>query len=234
MAQAEVPQIVLGDAQTVFLDALRAILDQAGKRVVATTSTRADVLEAVRAWQPTICVSDDSFPDGPILDVIDDLGRSSPHTKVVLLTADGDPYQLRRALDAGVVGYVHKMRGIGVLLDALRRVGAGELVVEGSFARRTVAVPAGEMRLRRLAAYLTHRESECLALLVDGYGTAGIARRLGVSSTTVRSHIQAILTKLGAHSRLEAASLAVRYGLVGAVRTDAGFGTDIRLTGSAR
>nr|WP_275404311.1 helix-turn-helix transcriptional regulator [Pseudonocardia acidicola] len=65
-----------------------------------------------------------------------------------------------------------------------------------------------------MARHLTARERECLALLVEGLGTKAMARRLGVATTTVRSHVQATLTKLGTHSRLEAAALAVRYDLV--------------------
>jgi DNA-binding CsgD family transcriptional regulator len=67
-----------------------------------------------------------------------------------------------------------------------------------------------------MANYLTHRELECLALLAAGLDTAAMAARLGLSTTTIRSHVQAVLTKLGVHSRLEAASLAMRYHLVDA------------------
>jgi two-component system nitrate/nitrite response regulator NarL len=71
--------------------------------------------------------------------------------------------------------------------------------------------------LRLLASYLTPRELQCLALLASGVGTTVIARRLGVSTMTIRSHIQAVLTKLSVHSRMEAVSLAIRYGLVDAI-----------------
>ena len=67
---------------------------------------------------------------------------------------------------------------------------------------------------RRLAAFLTARERECLNLVVEGLDTSGIATKLGVSAATVRTHVQSMLTKLGVHSRLEAASYAVRYGLL--------------------
>jgi two-component system, NarL family, nitrate/nitrite response regulator NarL len=67
---------------------------------------------------------------------------------------------------------------------------------------------------RRLASYLTVRERECLALIAEGLGTDAMAKRLGVSNTTVRTHSQRLLTKLGVHSRLEAASLAIRYSLL--------------------
>ena len=68
--------------------------------------------------------------------------------------------------------------------------------------------------MQRLAEFLTTRERQCLQLLVDGQDTAQMAQQLGVSPATVRTHVQSLLTKLGVHSRLEAASLAVRYRLL--------------------
>lgn len=68
--------------------------------------------------------------------------------------------------------------------------------------------------LAHLVRYLTPRERECLAHLAAGHDTAVIAEKLGVSRTTVRTHVQSVLVKLGVHSRLEAAALASRYGLV--------------------
>jgi two-component system, NarL family, nitrate/nitrite response regulator NarL len=68
--------------------------------------------------------------------------------------------------------------------------------------------------IRRLATYLTPRERECLAMLVDGLDTEAMSRRLGISSATIRSHVQSMLTKLNVHSRGEAATLAVRHRLL--------------------
>ena len=75
---------------------------------------------------------------------------------------------------------------------------------------QTCALPISH----RLAAHLTDRERQCLELLVEGHRTTTMARGLGVSTTTVRTHVQSVLTKLGVHSRLEAASLALRHSLI--------------------
>jgi DNA-binding NarL/FixJ family response regulator len=140
------------------------------------------------------------------------LQRAEQPCRVVVLTARNDPALMGAALDAGALGFLHKSRGINVLLDVVRRVAADEVVVEGSFARRRTP-DDGSAALRRLAGYLTERERECLGMLVAGLDTNGMASRLGVSQTTVRSHVQAVLAKLGVHSRLEAATLAMRHGL---------------------
>lgn len=207
-------EILLADDHAVFLDALAAVLTQMGHHIVATATTAAALLSSVRAIRPDLCVTETKFLDGYAADVVGRISITSPDTRVVALTSDGDPAMLRRVLDAGAHGYVHKSRGLVVLVDVLRRVNCGEVVIEGSFVRPKADDRKAPLELARLASFLTQRERECLAMLVAGLDTAAISRRLGVTRTTVRSHVQAILTKLGVHSRLEAVALATRYNLL--------------------
>ena len=90
----------------------------------------------------------------------------------------------------------------------------GEVVVEAPAAGSLGPRVARQRDALRLAAYLTTREWQCLELLVDGQDTAGMVAVLGVSSATIRTHVQALLSKLGVHSRLEAAAFAVQHGLL--------------------
>lgn len=205
--------MILADEHVIFLDALATALANAGYRVAATATTRETLIKKVRAIRPQICVTDSRLADGSGLEVIDQLLANSPSTNIVVLTADDSHDALRAALDAGVAGYVHKSRGITVLVETLRRVAEGHVVVEGSFRRqpaRRDPSPAG----LRSTTDLTVRERECLELLVWGLDTTAMSHVLGVSRTTVRTHVQSVLTKLGVHSRLEAAALAMRAGLV--------------------
>jgi DNA-binding NarL/FixJ family response regulator len=213
---AEPLDVVVADDHTLFVDALATVLRQRGHRVRFTASTRDGMVQGVSAFRPQVCVTDNRYPDGEAVEVIARLSRISPESKIVVLTADAGEEISRRALAAGAAGYVHKSRGLGVLLDALEKVAAGEVVVQGAIAPARPAATTGQPDLLRLAAYLTRRELECLAQLAAGLDTAAMARRLGVSQTTVRSHVQSVLSKLGVHSRLEAASLATRFGLVDA------------------
>lgn len=205
--------LVLADDHVVFLDGLTALLTQLGHRVLAAVSTLDALHDNVRALRPDICVLEVQLEDSGI-ETIARLASSSPPTRTVVLTADPAPGMLQAALGAGASGYVHKTRGIGVVLDVLRRVAIGEIVIEGSFVRPATESDPPLAQLQRLATYLTPREQECLTLLTAGQDTVAMAGSLGVSTTTVRSHVQAVLTKLGVHSRLEAAALAVRYQLV--------------------
>jgi len=218
--------IILTDDQVVFLEALTSVLRQLGHRVIAADTSYRSARESVTALQPDLWVLESHFDDAPDLAAMNDLALVRPETKIVVLTADGDAQTVRRALDLGASAYVHKTRGVAVLVRVMQQVMAGaERVVERALAP---ALPppadAKTAELLRLANYLTQRELQCLRLLAAGRDTRSIARQLGVSSTTVRTHVQAVLTKLGAHSRLEAASLAVRHGLVADAEPGIGVG----------
>ncbi len=211
---ATAQRIVLADTQLLFLDTLAFALRDAGHHVVAVADNCASLRRAIELHDPDVCVTDDNLPDCDVLELVAALRQSQQSCRVVVLTAENDPALMSAALGAGVVGFLHKSRGISVLLDVVRRVADDEVVVEGSFARRKKTEDASAT-VRRLAGYLTDRERECLTMLVAGLDTRSMAVKLGVAPTTVRSHVQAVLTKLGAHSRLEAASLATRHGLCG-------------------
>jgi two-component system nitrate/nitrite response regulator NarL len=202
---------MLGDDHLVFLEALAAVLVAEGLHVVAAVNTLAGVLEAVRIHQPDVCVLERHFADGDGVLAIPDVIAASPHTRVLVLTADNDPEVMLRALEFGAAGFIHKTLGVAALTDAISRIVQGEVVVNP---RRDYRRGVDAAEAHRLAVRLTARERECLGLLVDGLPTGAIAFRLGVSRTTVRSHIQSLLIKLGVHSRLEAVSVAVRYSLV--------------------
>ena len=200
--------LVLGDDHEIFLDALAASLPSRGFTVLATADSVAATVTRVRQHRPEICLLDRYFADGDGIEALSALTG----TKILMLTADGDARSMRRALARGAAGYVHKMCGLGVLSTAIRAVARGEVPVELSAA--PAPRPAGSDEMRRLAQYLTPRERECLRLIVEGQRTTSMANGLGVSRTTVRTHVQSVLTKLGVHSRLEAASCAMRHDLL--------------------
>jgi two-component system, NarL family, nitrate/nitrite response regulator NarL len=203
--------IVLGDDQTVFVESLASALIGAGYRVPAVARSLPGTIEAVRHHRPNICFLSCHFSDGDGVTAIGQVIAASPATRILVLTADPDTDAMRHAVRLGAAGYVDKTWGIRKLVQALQRVIDGAVVLD---APRATNARSDISEARRLAAHLTARERECLALLVEGIDTRTMTLRLGVSTTTVRSHVQALLTKLGVHSRLEAVSFAVRYGLI--------------------
>ena len=162
--------------------------------------------------QPEVCLIN-RYPEvDDLASVVGQVIGASVGTRVIVLSGAADTVSAPQALEAGACGYVHKSRGVSALISAVNRVLAGNVVVNVPAAHTRRSACASEVE--RLAARLTMRERECLSLLVEGLDTAAMVVKLGISRTTVRTHVQAVLNKLGVHSRLEAASLAVRSGLL--------------------
>ncbi len=208
-------RLVLGDDQAIFLDALSTVLIQRGYEVGAVARSPEEMIAYVRHQRPDACLIDCNLAVDEGLRTIQRVIEASEATTVVVLGADPDADAAELALDAGASGYLHQSRGVEVLVSALERMPNDERLIDlpdAGPARR----PRRASHADTVAATLTGRERECLSLLVAGLDTAAIVARMGVSRTTVRTHLQSVLTKLGVHSRLEAASFAVRHHLVDA------------------
>ncbi len=203
--------IVIGDDHAVFVESLVSVLVGQGFHVPAAARSLTGTVEAVHHHRPDICLLGRRFSDGEGITALRHIITVSPATRVLILAAGDDADAMHQALRSGAAGYVPTTWGVRKLIHALERVTDG--VVAPDAAQASSAQSEGS-EAHRLAAHLTVRERECLALLVEGHDTAAMTLRLGVSTTTVRSHVQALLTKLGVHSRLEAVTFAVRHHLV--------------------
>ncbi|MER5640172.1 response regulator transcription factor [Kitasatospora sp. NPDC002227] len=200
--------LVVADAERLLADALALALTGRGYRVRATATTRGGLLRAVLDHRPDACLLDLHLSDGRALDVVDQIHRSAPETRILALSREADPGVVEIAIEAGAAGYLSKDRGVDALDRALRRILAGELFVEANLAleARQGSPATGSRSLR----WLTHRELEVLRRLTEGDGTVEIARALDMTTNTARTHVQNVLDKLGVHSRLEAVALANR------------------------
>lgn len=209
----EVAKLVLGDDHVVFLDALSTVLAQHGYAISPVARSAAEMVALVRRDRPDVCVIDRPSAIDEDAETICRVRAASDGTRVLVLSANPEPEAVGRALDAGASAYLHQSRGVGELVGALERVLRGEIVVDVPEAQPRPRRSAEPNQALRLAGHLTSRERECLLMLVEGLDTAAMMARLCVSRTTVRTHLQAVLTKLGVHSRLEAVSFAVRHRL---------------------
>jgi two-component system nitrate/nitrite response regulator NarL len=207
-----VATVVLGDDHVVFLDALSTVLSQHGHVVCGVAHSAAELVTLVSVHRPDVCLIDRGVPADEDAQTIDRVLAACESTSIVVLGADPCSDAVGRALGLGASGYLHQSRGVGTLVSALERVLRGEIVVDVPDAPPSRR-PAEPNQALRMAAHLTSRERECLMMLVEGLDTAAMVDLLGVSRTTVRTHLQSVLTKLGVHSRLEAASFAVRHRL---------------------
>ncbi|WP_166980026.1 response regulator transcription factor [Paramicrobacterium fandaimingii] len=198
--------IVIAEDQTMMRSALTTLLELEGDlRVVAGVGRGDDVADAVRQHTPDIALLDIEMPGKSGLDAISDVRRESPTTAVIVVTTFGRAGYLRRAMDAGARGFLVKDDPVDELAAAIRRVVAGETVVDQLLAAQ--ALSAGENSL-------SQREAEVLAASDGGIPISEIAEKLHLSSATVRNYISAAIGKLGARNRAEALELARRNGWV--------------------
>jgi len=204
--------VLVVDDHAMVAEAIVSTLgEQPDIHVVGWAHTVGEALAAAADTCPDVVVMDYRLPDGDGIDATRRLKADCPATEVVLLTGFADDATFSRALDAGCVGMVAKEHSVDELVAAVRAAGLGQQSIG-----RAVAVKAPELPRERagFAFDLTLREREVLQLLADGVSTDAIARRLVLSLHTVRNHIRNVLTKMGAHSRLEAVALAMQHGIV--------------------
>jgi DNA-binding NarL/FixJ family response regulator len=162
-----------------------------------------------------LCVSADNSADAQM---VEHILASQPDARVVVLAPDADDMSLHSFVTAGEFGLVDlQLDGFDALVSALHRAAAGEFLLSADTLRRIIQYQRTEaVRQRRradLIHQLTDRELEVLALVGRGLDNRAIAEELYVSVTTVRSHVQHLLAKLGLRSRLRAAVLANQYEL---------------------
>jgi DNA-binding NarL/FixJ family response regulator len=165
-----------------------------------------------------VAIVDLDLPDGNGVDLVRSLHEVSPQTKVLILTGSSSRTDQARAVEAGASGVLHKSARIEEIIDAVKRLGAGENILSLQetiellrlASRRREEDREAQVALRQL----TRRERDVLQALARGLGDKEIAQELHVSTETVRTHMVNILNKLGVDSRLQALVFAVRYGVV--------------------
>jgi two-component system response regulator DesR len=184
--------------------ALAALLSLEGDITVVAEVARGDqVVPTALATQPDVALLDIEMPGGDGLSAAHALRAALPSCRVVILTTFGRSGYLRRAMESGAVGFLLKDAPASELAAAIRRVIAGERVVDPELA--LAALSEGDNPL-------TSREREALAAALGGASIAAIATQLSLSEGTVRNHLSAAIQKLGVYNRIEAARLAEQRG----------------------
>ena len=193
-------RILLAEDQAMVRGALTALLRlEDDLDVVAEVSQGDQVLPAALQSKPDVALLDIEMPGGDGLSAAQALHQSLPSCRIVILTTFGRSGYLRRAMESGAVGFLLKDAPADQLAIAIRRVMAGERVVDPDLALS--ALSDGDN-------LLTRRECDVLRASLEGASIADIAIQLYLSEGTVRNHISAAIQKLNAHNRMEAAQLA--------------------------
>jgi DNA-binding NarL/FixJ family response regulator len=212
-------RLLLVDDHAAFRVPLALILEREPDLVVAAqagslTEARAVLAEITGTFD--VALVDLHLPDGNGIAVVRDLCAANPRGQTIVLTADAEPLHHADAIEAGAAGVISKFAQPAEIVEAIRRVQAGETVQP---AQEIIALLrlAGQERERTrevqaTLAQLTPREREVLSLLAEGLDNQALAERLFISPDTARAHVVKVLGKLGVESRLQAAIFAIRHG----------------------
>lgn len=205
--------VVIVDDHRMFAESLaRLLADEDNLSVRGVGANRTEALKLVERFQPRVLLVDYHMPDGDGVTVAKEVKERWPETMVVMLTGDADDQVLISAIEAGCSGFLTKDRASSEVADAVRVASIGEALI--STAQLARLLPKLSRTYRPAGADLTERELEVLNRLASGATNKVIAEDLFLSVNTIRNYVQSILTKLDAHSKLEAVAAAVKQGII--------------------
>jgi DNA-binding NarL/FixJ family response regulator len=201
-------RVQIVDDHFLFAEALGSVIrDLPEYDLVGIAVTGPQAVSMSQEKQPEVILLDYHLPGYSADQLIPRLRNASPRSRVIILTSDTSEASLVKGIQAGVSGFLTKDRALDDVVQALRLVASGSNVLTHD---QISKVPQGDVE----GEQLTLREVEILRLLSRGRDTQSIADELTISGNTVRTHLQNIFGKLGAHSKLEAVSMANRRGLL--------------------
>jgi two-component system response regulator NreC len=207
-------KVVVVDDHAVVRSGLRLLLDaHEDIEVVGEAGSAEDAIFRARALKPDVILLDVVMPGASGIDVLPELLRESPQTKVLVLSMQDDPSYVREAFDAGASGYVLKEAADEEVVSAVREIAKGGRYVHPTLGARMVAAEAEE-RAAVEADPLSEREREVLRLLALGHTNQEIARELYISVRTEESHRAHIMQKLRLATRAELVRYALSHGLL--------------------
>jgi DNA-binding NarL/FixJ family response regulator len=207
---AESIRVLVVDDHPVVRQGLRTFLDvQDGITVVGEAADGAGCVAAAAELDPDVVLLDLRMPGSDGVDALRGLREGGNRARVLVITSFPEPAAVLPAMRAGAAGYVYKDVDPPALAAAIRAVHAGHVLLHPDVARLLAAGPP-----QPAGARLTARERDVLAELARGRSNREIARALGLAEKTVKTHVSAVLMKLGVQDRTQAALHAVRTGLV--------------------
>jgi two-component system response regulator DevR len=179
--------------------------------VVGESGSAAEAKSRIPALRPDVAVLDGRLPDGSGIDVCRSVRSIDPMIQALILTSYDDDEALFAAIMAGAAGYLLKQIGGTDLVDAVRRVAAGQSLLDPAVTRRVLErLRTGSTSDPDELAELTVQERKILALIAEGLTNRQIAERIFLAEKTVKNYVSSILMKLGLERRTQAAVLAAK------------------------
>jgi len=204
--------VLIVDDHQVVADGLAALInDQVDMEVVGTAGSVEESVEQAAEVKPDVVLVDFRLTDGTGAEVATGIRQVRPQARLIFLTRDDSDAARIAAIEAGAGAFIHKSKAAHEVVDAIRTVATGGSL----FTPRTIAQLLNTRReTDGQMERITPREKEVLRMMADGTSSRDIANRLGISYTTVRTHIRSLGAKLGVHSKLEAIVKARELALI--------------------
>jgi len=204
-------RVFLLDDHEVVRRGLRDLLDREDDiEVVGESGSAVEATARIPALRPNVAVLDARLPDGNGIDVCRDVRSVDPTIQALVLTSFEDDEALFAAIMAGAAGYVLKQIRGNDLVDAVRRVAAGQSLLDPAVTQRVLErIRRGPEQPDELRG-LTEQERKILALVAEGLTNREIAQRMFLSEKTVKNYVSSLLAKLGLERRTQAAVLAAK------------------------
>lgn len=205
--------VLIIDDHRMFAESLARLLGgEEGIAVLGTAAGWSEGIELADRLRPQVVLVDYQMPEQDGVAIAAEIKRRDPKIMVVMLAGSAEDRVLLAAIDAGCSGFLTKDRAAAEVVDAVRAAASGEAFISPPLLARLL--PKLSSTHRALGADLSERECEVLAFLARGWTNKVIASELHLSVNTVRNYVQSVLSKLGAHSKLEAVSIAMREGII--------------------
>jgi DNA-binding NarL/FixJ family response regulator len=214
---------MLADDHTLVRQGTRRILEEhPDLRVVCEADNGEQALELVRRLTPDVAILDIRMPKLGGVDVAREINGGSPNTKILVLSAHDDDEYILALMEAGISGYLLKTAQANELVEAVRSVAQGKIVLHPEIAMKVARLWARRQTLggQEVSSRLSPRETEVLRLAAKGLPAKAIADNLGISVRTVNGHLDSIFNKLGVSSRIEAVLYALSRGLVASDKSE--------------
>ncbi len=209
-------RLLLVDDHEVVRLGLKALLEHHPQfEVVGEAGTAKEAVDQVSRLRPDIVLMDIRLPGASGIEACEEITRTYPETRIIMLTSYAEDEMLFSAIRAGASGYVLKQIGSDDLIRALEAVSRGEALLDPAVTQRVFQEVRRAVKDEEASAFanLSQQEKHVLALVSEGKTNREIAKALFLGEGTVRNYVSSILSKLGVSNRAEAAAYAVEHNL---------------------
>lgn len=215
-APPEPIRLLLADDHTMVRQSMRRSMEDAGFDIVGEAGDGAEAVQMAARHRPDVILMDVSMPVLDGIEATRQVRAAEGAPQVVMLTMHADADIVRRALQAGAVGYLTKDSSVDDVVDAVRLAASGDAAVSPGLAAALLreATTAITATTRDPAQAVSGREVEVLQLIAEGASPPEVAERLFISVKTVKNHLSSIYEKLDAHDRTQAVLKGLRMGII--------------------